>query len=355
MLNKRVTFCIAALLFASACNKDSAQGGKPKTQDIIPVETATVQPSSLTRNINAIGSIRHTQETPVSFTVGGQVTAVRYDAGDYVRQGALIASVSTENMQMVAGGNTGGASDAESAAAYARLSKMESLYRDGWVTKKQFESAQAKADMSRARAQAPVAMVKRGTAALYSPTGGVVLVRMAEAGKMVGPGSPAYVLGQDNLGFTFRAPVAAIDAAKLKTGMAANITIETVSGGHLQSTISNIEDQTSGGNGPVMVQFRLPPTKGVKSGQIGTASIPVDGADEGFLKIPATALFGLRDKYAFVYIVDPATRKIETRTIMVDQLIGGYAIVKGGIGAGDTVVVGGKEKLKTGVLVSIKR
>ena len=165
VLNRQVILCITALLLTSACNKETV-GGKPKVEEIISVETATVQPSNLTRNINAIGSIRHTQETPVSFTAGGRVTAVRYDVGDYVRQGVLIASLSTENVQMVAGGSAGGGSDAENAAAYARLSKMEDLYRDGWVTKKQFESAQAKADMARARAQAPVTIIKRGTAAL---------------------------------------------------------------------------------------------------------------------------------------------------------------------------------------------
>jgi RND family efflux transporter MFP subunit len=354
VLNRQLILCITALLLTSACNKEPA-GGKPKAEDIISVETATAQPSNLTRNINAIGSIRHTQETPVSFAASGRVTALRYDVGDYIRQGALIASLSTENVQMVAGGSAGGGSDAENAAAYARLAKMEDLYRDGWVTKKQFESAQAKADMARARAQAPVTTIKRGSAALYSPAGGVVLARLAEAGQTVGPGSPAYVLGQDNLGFTFRAPVTGADAAMLKVGMAANITIETVTGGPLQSTISKIEEQTGGGNGPVMVQFRMPPAKGIKSGQIATVSIPVDNADEGFLIIPATALLGIRGKDASVYIVSPAVRRIETRKVMIDRLADGYAIVSGGITAGDTVVVSGKERLKIGTHVSIKR
>ncbi len=340
---------IAAFALSSACDKKSSAGGKPKAEEIIAVETATVQPATETNMISAIGTIRHAQETPVGFTAAGRVSVMRYDAGDYVRAGALIASLATENVQVSSPQSYGGAADAD----YNQFAKVEALFRDGWATKKQFETAKAKADAARSRAQAPasVTSVKRGTVSLYAPASGIVLARLAEAGQLVGPGTPALILGQDNLGFIFRAPVAGIDAIKLKSGMRAVITIETVSA-PIETVVSKVEGTAATENSPIMVQFRVAPQKGVKSGQIGTVSISASAAGQGFLQIPVSALLGQQDKNAKVFIITPANRRAETRAVIIEKLVGGYAIVTGGIAAGDMIVTGGKEALKNGTLVS---
>jgi RND family efflux transporter MFP subunit len=367
--NIALACAVTAALLMAACDKKDSSGGTPVAAESIAVETAvetaTVQPSNQVQTISAIGTMRHTREIPVSFTVSGRVTSVRYNAGDYVREGGTLASVATQSTQMVSGGGGGGAPDADNAAAFNRLAKMDALYRDGWVTKKQFEAAQAKADTARSRASAPVAIVRRGSDALTSPVSGAVLARLIEAGQGVGPGSPAYILGQDSLGFTFRAPVTAADAAKLKTGMRADINIEAIKGPPLQATISEIEGPgkaigantaaNTSANIPVMVIFRLPAQKGLKSAQIGTVSIPIASASQGFLQIPASALFGLNDTSASVFVVNPVTRRAEIRAVTIDQFSGGYAIVSGGVVAGEVVVTGGKEKLRTGARVSVKR
>jgi RND family efflux transporter MFP subunit len=346
---------LAALLLTTACDKKKASGGTPTAGSKTAVATAIAKPSAIARNIIAIGTIRHAQETAIGFTSAGEVTAMRFEPGDFIRQGALVASLSTETAVTVAGGSQSTATDTESAAAYARLAKMEGLYRDGWVTKKQYESAVARADATRAQAQAPVTVIKRGSSSVYAAASGVVLAKLAEAGQMVGPGSPAYIVGQDSLGFIFRAPIAAEDAAKLKAGMTANITVEAVTTTPLEASISKIEEQSGKAGSPVMVQFRMPPAKGIKSAQIGTASIQLSSADDGYLEIPASALFGISDKSASVYVIAPGTRRAELRSVMVGQMAGSLAIVKGGVLPGDTVVISGTERVKPGMQVTAKR
>lgn len=364
--------CTAVIILTSACNKKDASGGKPTTgmgaqtataagtnidsKEIFLVETAIARPYAPASIVSAIGTIRHIKETPVSFTQAGRITSLKYKIGDYIRQGSVLASLSYESMQMVSGGSGSGASDTESAAAYARFAKIEQLYRDGWVTKKQYESAQVKADISRAQAQAPVAVVKHSAVQLYSPVSGVVLSRMAEVGQMVGPGSPAYMLGQDNLGFTFRAPVTAADAAKLKIGMRADINIEKITSAPLLSSVSLIEMPLNKSNAPVMVQFKIGPQKGLTSGLIGTVSIAAvndTGTATGFTQIPASALFGLQDRSAFVYVVN-ASGRTEIRSVVIDKMLDGFAVVTGSIIAGDSIVIGDKEKLRNGARVSPK-
>jgi RND family efflux transporter MFP subunit len=341
---------LALSLLLTACDKKANDGGKPseagpKSEVVLPVQVAIVQPSNLARVINAVGTIRHRRETPLGFTTSGKVSAVRYDVGDYVRQGALIASLDTTNVSADVN-----VAEAESARADSEFSRIASLYRDGWITKSRYESAEATAKAARARVQQ--AGFARGTAQVYAPSSGVVLSRSAQPGQVVGAGSPVLILGQDNEGFVFRVPVVDADASKLRVGMAADIQIESLDSEPIKATISEIEGRANDATGAFTIQFRLSARKGIRSGQIGTALIAMPAANDGTMQIPASALFGVRTGEGLVYVVDPATNRVETRNVVIDRVTDGFVIVKGGVLAGDVIVVSGTEKLRTGSRVS---
>jgi RND family efflux transporter MFP subunit len=333
------------LLTIAACGFKNTDGEKVSREEAIPVQTIQVQPTNLVRTIHAVGTIRHRLETPLGFTTSGKVAFLRYDVGDYVKRGALIGALDSTN----ANGDLN-AANAERNRAQSEFSRIASLYKDGWVTKGQYETAEAELKAASARVQH--AGLSSGTVRLYAPFSGVVLVRNAQPGQVIAAGTAALILGQDDEGFVFRAPVIDSDAAKLIVGMPARLTIEALGSEAIAATISEIDGRANQETGAFMVEFRIKAQSGIRSGQIGSAAIAMPAATDGSLQIPASALFGIRTGEGLVYMVNMKTKRVETRNVSIAQLTDGYVIVTGGIAAGDVIVVAGTEKLRTGAKVT---
>ncbi len=325
-----------------ACNKkDGEPIAKSSGEEIHPVQTVTVQQENLIRTINAVGTTRFRRETPLGFTTSGKVAAIRFNEGDYVKRGALLASLDTTSV-----GADLNVAQAERQRTQAELDRIRSLYADGWVTKSRFESAEAAAKVAAARVQQ--AGFARGTAQLYAASSGIVISRLVEPGQVVGAGSPALILGQTDEGFVFRVPIIDRDAGKLRVGMSAQIQLEALGSEPVTALISEIDGRANEATGAFSVQFRLPARPRMRSGQIGTAIIKLPAANDGALQIPASALFGVRTGEGLVYVVDGATNRVETRNVAVERVTDGFVIVKGGLKPGDVIVVSGAEKIRNG-------
>jgi RND family efflux transporter MFP subunit len=335
--------CGCAMLSLSACS-----GSKPEkaavNDESFPVQTITVQQSNLQRTLSAVGTVRYRRETPLGFTSPGKVSSVRFNEGDFVKRGALIAALDSTTV-----GADLSVAEAERSRAQADFRRIEELYREGWVTKARYEAAQASATSATARVSQ--ARFSTGNAQVYAPSSGVILARNVEPGQVVGAGSVAVILGQADQGFVFRVPVVDGDASKLNVGMAAEITLDALDGGPITATISEIEGQANQATGAFTVLFRLPPQTKIRAGQIGSANIKLPAAADGALQIPASALFGVRVGEGLVYIVDPKTNRVETRNVVIDRVMDDFIIITGGLVPGDRIVISGGEKLRTGAKV----
>lgn len=344
----RGMFYPAALLplaLLAACGGGDKQKSAANSE-IHPVRTITVQPEHMLRTINAVGTVRYRRETPLGFTTAGKVATVRFNEGDYVKQGTLLAALD--------GTPTGAdvsVASAELERARADFDRIRSLYADGWVTKARFESSEASVKVAEARVRQ--AGFASGTSRLYAPSSGTVLSRFVQPGQVVGAGTAALVLGEDSGGFVFRVPVIDRDASKLHEGMPAIITIEALGNEPVKASISEIEGRANEATGAFTIVFQLSSRGRLRSGQIGNASITLPASENGALQIPASALFSVRTGEGLVYIVDPKTNRVETRSVVVERLTDSFVIVSGGIRPGDVLVTSGAEKLRAGARVRI--
>lgn len=333
-----VGFLPLALL--AACGEEKAVT-KTAADEIHPVRVVTVQQENLQRTINAVGTVRYRRETPLGFTTAGKVATVRFEEGDYVKRGALLAALDTTSV-----GADVSVATAERNRARAEFDRMRSLYADGWVTKARYEAAEAAVTSADARVRQ--AGFASGTAQLYAPSSGVVLTRNVQPGQIIAAGTPALILGEGDEGFVFRVPIVDRDASKLRVGMAAEISIESLDGSPITATISEIDGRANEATGAFSVQFRLANRPQLRSGQIGTATIRLPAADSGStLQIPASALFGVRTGEGLVYVVDAKSR-VETRNVAIERVTDEFVIVSGGLKPGDIIVTSGLEKLRTG-------
>lgn len=333
------------LALLAACGGGDKQKSAANSE-IHPVRTITVQPENMLRTINAVGTVRYRRETPLGFTTAGKVSTVRFNEGDYVKRGTLLAALD--------GTPTSGdvsVASAELERARADFDRIKGLYADGWVTKARFESSQA--SMKVAEARVSQASFASGTSRLYAPSSGTVLSRLVQPGQVVGAGTAALVLGEDSSGFVFRVPVIDRDASKLHEGMSALITLESLGPEPINASISEIEGRANEATGAFTIVFQLASRGRLRSGQIGNAAISLPASENGALQIPASALFNVRTGEGLVYIVDPKANRVETRSVVIDRLTDNSVIVTGGIKIGDVVVTSGGEKLRSGSRVRI--
>lgn len=339
-LSAKITVGLLPLALLAACGGEKA-ATKPVSDEVHPVQVVTVQQENLQRTINAVGTVRYRRETPLGFTTAGKVATVRFEEGDFVKRGALLAALDTTTV-----GADVSVATAERNRARSEFNRMKSLYADGWITKARYESAEAAVASAEARVRQ--AGFASGTAQLYAPSSGVVLTRNVQPGQVVAAGTPALILGEGDDGFVFRVPIVDRDATKLRVGMAADISIESLGGVPITATISEIDGRANEATGAFSVQFRLANRPQLRSGQIGTASISLPASDGGgTLQIPASALFGVRTGEGLVYVVD-AKNRVETRNVAIERVTDEFVIVSGGIKPGDTIVTSGLEKLRTG-------
>ncbi len=336
-----------ALSGLSACDK-STNKVAIVSEDAFPVQVITLQANSMQREISAVGTIRYRRETPLGFTTAGKVATVNFDEGDTVQRGALLAALDTTPVAA-----DYSVASAERERAQADFDRIKSLYADGWVTKARYEAAEAATKVAGARVKQ--AGFASGTARLYAPSSGVVLSRIVQPGQVVAAGTPALILGQNDQGFVFRVPIIDRDAAGLRVGMAANILLEALSETPIPATISEIDGRANEATGAFNIQFRLAPRAGMRSGQIGKAIIKLPASHDGALQIPASALFGIRTGEGLVYIVNPATNRVETRDVTIEQVTDAMVLVSGALKIGDIVVTAGGEKLHTGARVHMVR
>jgi RND family efflux transporter MFP subunit len=338
---------LAAPLLLSGCG-EKAEKQAAASEEVFPVQVMAVQPSSMLQTINAIGTVRYRRETPLGFTTAGKVASVRFEEGDFVKRGALLAALDTTTV-----GADLSVAEAERSRAQAEFDRIRQLYGEGWVTKSRYEAAETAAKAAAARVSQ--ARFATGTAQLYAPSSGVVLTRNVQPGQVIAAGTPALILGEGDDGFVFRAPVIDRNASKLRVGMAAELTLEALGPTPVSVTVSEIDGRANQATGAFTVQFSVPSSAKLKSGQIGTAMIKLPAAENGSLQIPASAIFGIRANEGLVYIVDAKSDRVETRNVAIEQLTDGFVIISGGLKLGDLLVVSGAEKLRTGAKVRATR
>jgi membrane fusion protein YbhG len=126
---------------------------------------------------------------------------------------------------------------AEAAATRAR--QLYELVKEG---PRKEEIASARASVDQARQNLELAKVQVGYATLTAPTAGVVLVKSAEVGEVVSPGTPVVTLGDlDHV--WLRAYVNETDLGRVTWGQAVDVTTDTFPGKRYHGTIGFISSE----------------------------------------------------------------------------------------------------------------
>jgi RND family efflux transporter MFP subunit len=163
----------------------------------LPFPVGTAEFREVDQTYAAEGLVEAVKQSTVSAQIAGRIVELKFDVGDYVKQGQIIARID----ESVVGAQVAG-SQAQVAQARAMLENAKAQYeRSKQLFAQKFISQaaldKAASDYKAAEAQAAASLAGAGEAAatrrfatLVAPYSGLVSARHVELGEMAMPGKP---------------------------------------------------------------------------------------------------------------------------------------------------------------------
>lgn len=348
-----LALALAISVLLTGCTvESSATETAPQSAEVPAPVVRTAKVESLERSgtVTATGSIVYNIENFLSFKTGGIVTSIAVDEGDTVRAGQVLARIDLTELKA-------GVAQADAAVALARANfeRTKALTDKGLAPAARLDEAQAGLDQANAARSAVTFNETQGQ--IIARYGGIVLQRMAEAGQTVAPGAPILQIGETGAGLVLRVPVSADEAAALKDGDKARLTLRGIEPAVRDSVIVRIAPKSDPATGNFDIDLAAGEIAGLRSGLTGSAEIfpaanPQAAAKPVSLRIPALALLDARSDQGFVYVVD-GNKIARRRAIETSGLEGGHVIITRGLKPGEEVVSEGAAYVRDGQAVRI--
>jgi HlyD family secretion protein len=200
------------------------------------------------QSIKVSGNIEAT-EVRLSFQVGGRIAELFTDEGMFVKKGQIVAVLDKDELAKVR--NEAMAHLGEAKSNYQTTEKdyirAEGLFQGGVMTAQQRDIAKNNFDVASAKLKSAeqslaLASVRLSYTDLNSPLDSFVLVKSAEAGEVVQPGSTVFTLADLN-DIWLTAYISETDLGRVKLNQQADIKTDTYPGKVYKGRISFISQE----------------------------------------------------------------------------------------------------------------
>jgi RND family efflux transporter MFP subunit len=254
--------------------------------------------------------------------------------------------------------------------------RATNLFAKGSLIKPDLDGAQAQLDAAQAQMDGAEAQVKLGKArvqgaqaqleeariavrdsSVKSPIDGVVLKRLIEIGSLVGPGTPAYVLGDvRQVKSVFGVPDTVLP--HLKLGMTLPITSEGVPGATYNGRITRIAPTADPRSRVFEVELTVANGQGrLKPGMIAAMTLAGAAKSEPMPVVPLNAVVqpppGKTGYMVFVLEEQGGKATVKARAVELGEALGERIAVKSGLRGGERVVVTGASMVHDGETVEV--
>ena len=315
------------------------------------VTTITAVQEQWPETLSAIGSVAAVQGVTISADLPGTVDRIGFEAGQWVREGEVLALLDTRQEQAQLA-----AAEAQRELARVNFDRMQGLLNENVVSRAEFDRATADQRQSEAHVGEIRATIERKT--IRAPFSGVLGIRRVNLGQYLSAGdalvtlqslSPIYV--------NFAVPQQAM--AQVKAGRTVKVTAGNLAGVEFSGRITAIDSVVDEATRNVQVQATLTNGNGtLRPGMFVQAEVLV-GATAAIVSVPASAI-----SYApygnSVFVVgdwqDPSGksyRGVRQQFVKLGPARGDQIAILSGLKAGDEVVTSGVFKLRNGAAVQI--
>lgn len=365
-----VVVVVAALViayFMFSGNKDEAApqanaaggaGGGGRGGQMPTVTVIVPGQSNVARTITASGALAARRDQPVGVAgEGGLVRAVLVDAGSWVRQGQVLATIDRSVQSQTAAQLAASIQVARADAALAQneYDRSAALVGRGFVSKADLDRKKASRDSANARvrvaqAQLGAAQAQIGRLDIRAPTSGLILSRSIEVGQIVSGGAGALFRLARGGEMEMRAQMSQQDLAGMRVGLPASVTplgSTTSISGSIWQVSPIIDPQSRLGE----VRIQVPYSAAIRPGGFAEARIAAGSTTAPLL--PQSAVLS-DEKGNYVYIVN-AKDQIERRPIKIGTVNSGGVTIVEGLSGQESVVLSAGPFVNVGQKVAPRR
>lgn len=324
-----------------------------------PVVTViTPGQSTIEGVVEAPGTLAARRPMPVGVVgEGGRVTSVRVDAGDWVKQGQVLAVIdrSVQAQQADAQAAQIEVARADAQLAQQNLDRALQLVERGFVSKAEVDRLTATRDGAVARIKVAEAQLRELRARnarlnILAPASGYVLERNVEPGQTVGAGTPSLFVIASGGEMELRAQVSESQLASLSVGVSASV-VPTGSDksfeGQIWQLSPTIDEMSRQGTARIALSY----APELRPGGFATARIN-SGAIQATV-LPESAVLA-DGEGAFVYVIDSENKAVRTSVTTGMVTPEGIAIT-GGLTGTEQVVLRAGGFLNPGEVVNPRR
>ncbi len=334
---------------------------RPQSTSAVPVVTARVERKSIPIELRAIGTGLAFKTVSVASQTAGIVKEVNYRPGQFVREGDLL--VSLDKAPFVAALSQSQAAlardKAQAQLGRADLQRYDQLYKEGVVSKEQYEqseatSASAGATVAADEAAVETAKIQLSYCSINAPISGVAGAQLVYPGATVAAnGAPVLVVINQvsPLYVTFSVPQQYLSQVKLamaRSRLAAQATPpdSAVSEKGYLSFVNNTVDANTG---TIQLMGTFANTDHhLWPGQYSSVLLRL-GEQQNVMVVPSQAVQS-GQQGEFVFIVKP-DMTVDVRQVTAGQTVENQAEILQGLAVGETVVTDGQGSLVPGTKV----
>ena len=329
-----------------ACAGEEAGGRSPgpggpgeQTDRVVPVETARVESSVMSRPVMLSGVVQPLRTVGVNSQLASTVRFVGAEEGDRVSAGDVLARLDAAEIQ---------AEVASAEAAYDVASsaweRAQNLRDEQIITLPEYE--RDRAAFAVAEAQREQLRTRLGYATIRSPLAGVVLEKNVEAGDLVAPQQQLFRVA-DISTLVIRVGVSELDVVELAQGDTVGVTLDAYPDRPIRGRIRRVFPAADPETRLVPVEVALERGSLAKPGFLARVRLLLDVRAQVPV-VPAGAIVeGERGEAVFVVEGGQARR----RSVRVGLTQEGRVEIVDGVAPGEVVVVRGNARLRDGALV----
>lgn len=286
----------------------------------VPVEVVALALSNKIIPIEAGGTIGAKEEAKLSFKIGGIIDGINAKEGRYVRRGTVLARLKTTEI------------DAQVRKARQAKDKLErdlarvkKLYAEQAATLEQVEGLTTALEV--ASSDLEIAGFNQAYAKITAPVSGRIVKRFAEAGELIGPGSPVVLMiGEGSGSYVLRVGVADRDVLTLAMGDRAEVRLDAYEGAAVPATVTEIAAAADPRTGTFEVELTLDGKgKVLKNGFIGRASI-FPSQQPAHYRLPLDALVEGEGRNIRIFYPGPEGRA-KAKTVRFSHLLDNEFVV----------------------------
>jgi RND family efflux transporter MFP subunit len=336
----------------------------------ITVRTAPVRRSSMPATLRVTGELSPGREAIIVSRLPGKVTAVRFNVGDSVPAGTLVANVHSaamaERMVELRTAVDGARKDSETknelaADAEKRLAKSRELYQQDLIARRDVTQAEtvmntvrAEAELARAKLAQQEAMLAQvhglqGLTRLSAPMAGVVTHRWVEPGATIAESAP--ILSIANLRtLKFVAKVSGAHSRDVRNGMKVEISSLEAPGAISVGNVGRVESLKAAAEPIAEIEIHFDNSNGIfRPGMAATGLISLEQLEEALL-LPRAAVISVQGRD---YIYKLAGNRAVKQEIALGNEQGDEIEIRSGLKEGDPVIVDKLNLLKAGSSVRV--